>query len=76
MALRTRYGLAGGLITLGLVATLEALNTQIKVLDEEIKAAFHGHPNQKIFTSLPRAGVDRAASLLAGRRLPGPVRLR
>lgn len=58
-------GDARGLITVGLAAMLEALNTQIKVLDEEIKAAFDAHPDQKIFGSLPRAGMIRAASLLA-----------
>jgi transposase len=49
-------------------AYLAALNTvvdQIEVLQQQIKTALAAHPDQAIFTSLPRAGTVRAARLLA-----------
>lgn len=57
-------GDARGRITLGLVAMLGALNEQIAVLEDEIAARFAAHPDQHIFSSLPRSGTVRAASLL------------
>jgi transposase len=56
---------ARGQITLALVAMLSALNAQITVLDAEIGRVFAAHPDQHIFSSLPRSGTIRAASLLA-----------
>jgi transposase len=58
-------GEARGQITLALVAMLDVLNEQIRVLDTEIAATFAAHPDQHIFASLPRSGTVRAASLLA-----------
>jgi transposase len=52
-------------ITLALVAALSAIRDQIKVLDGQIAAQLAAHPDRHIFTSLPRAGTNRAARLLA-----------
>ena len=52
-------------ITLALVAALSAIRDQIKVLDGQIAAQLATHPDGHIFTSLPRAGTNRAARLLA-----------
>jgi transposase len=54
-----------GQITLGLVTMIETLNHQIAVLEDDIAELFADHPDQHIFSSLPRSGVVRAASLLA-----------
>jgi transposase len=58
-------GEARGQITLALAAMIGALNAQITVLDAEIGRVFAAHPGQHIFSSLPRSGTIRAASLLA-----------
>jgi hypothetical protein len=50
--------------TAALVAVLRALNTQIKALADSIDAQLATHPDQAIFTSLPRSGRVRAARLL------------
>jgi hypothetical protein len=55
----------GAAITAAFVATLRALNTQIKTLAARIREDLATHPDQHIFTSLPRAGQIRAARLLA-----------
>jgi transposase len=52
-------------ITDQFVATLRELRARIEVLDAEIAEALHLHPDAKTFTSLPRAGTNRAALLLA-----------
>jgi len=52
-------------ITLALVAALSAIRDQIKVLDGQIAAQLATHPDRHTFTSLPRAGTNRAARLLA-----------
>jgi transposase len=52
-------------ITLGLLAAIEAINTQIAALADRIEEQLHLHPDRDIFTSLPRAGKVRAARLLA-----------
>ena len=44
---------------------LTALNAQITGLDAEIGRVFAAHPDRRIFSSLPRSGTIRAASLLA-----------
>jgi transposase len=54
-----------GQITLALAAMIGALNAQITILDAEIGRVFAAHPDQHIFSSLPRSGTIRAASLLA-----------
>jgi transposase len=58
-------GEARGQITLALTAMISALNAQITILDAEIGRVFATHPDQHIFSSLPRSGTIRAASLLA-----------
>lgn len=61
-------GIAGrseAFITQAMLAVLETLTTQIKALAEQIKEQLALHPDQHIFTSLPRAGQIRAARLLA-----------
>jgi transposase len=52
-------------ITLALVAALSAIRDQIHVLDQQIADQLRDHPDAAIFTSLPRAGTNRAARLLA-----------
>jgi transposase len=58
-------GAARAQITLSLVATLAALNEQIRSLEDQIADQLAGHPDAMIFTSLPRSGTVRAARLLA-----------
>lgn len=68
---RAAPGLAGqegearGAITLALVAMLVTLNEQVGVLEDQIGELFTAHPDQHIFSNLPRSGTVRAASLLA-----------
>jgi transposase len=52
-------------ITLALVAALTAIRDQIHALDQQIATQLAQHPDAAIFTSLPRAGTNRAARLLA-----------
>ncbi|MCD2189717.1 transposase [Actinomycetospora soli] len=52
-------------ITEQLVATLRDLRTRIEVLDGQIAESLALHPDGPTFASLPRAGVNRAALLLA-----------
>jgi transposase len=58
-------GEARGQITLALVTVIGTLNTQIATLDAEIGRLLAAHPDRHIFSSLPRSGTIRAASLLA-----------
>jgi hypothetical protein len=58
-------GDARGQITLAFAAMTGALNEQISALDTEIGRLFAAHPDQHIFSSLPRSRTIRAASLLA-----------
>jgi transposase len=58
-------GDARGQITLALVVMASALNEQISALDTEIGRVLAAHPDQHIFSSLPRSGTIRAAGLLA-----------
>ena len=52
-------------ITASYVAILHALTDQIRTLERQIDQQLTAHPDQHIFTSLPRAGRLRAARLLA-----------
>src|ERR1019366_1393850 len=52
-------------VTLALVTALTAIREQIHALDDLIAEQLHAHPDAPIFTSLPRAGTNRAARLLA-----------
>lgn len=57
-------GLARAHITLAYIATLRALREQITALDRQISQQLAAHPDNTIFTSLPRSGTVRAARLL------------
>jgi transposase len=50
---------------LALVAVLRALNGAVKDLDRSAAAHLGEHPDEKIFTSLPRSGQINAAQMLA-----------
>jgi transposase len=54
-----------GAVTLAFVVTLETVRTQIDELTTRIAELLAVHPDGEIFTSLPRAGTVRAATLLA-----------
>jgi transposase len=64
-------GLAGmeadtrGLVTLTLLETIGHLNGRITVLEHQIHQQLELHPDAHIFTSLPKGGIVRAATLLA-----------
>jgi transposase len=50
---------------LALVTVLRALNGAVKDLDHSAAARLGEHPDEKIFTSLPRSGQINAAQMLA-----------
>ena len=52
-------------VTLGYVRAITALREQTSLLEERIAEQLGGHPDGAIFTSLPRSGSVRAATLLA-----------
>jgi transposase len=52
-------------VTAAFVAVLRALTTQIEALAARIAEQLTLHPDQAIFTNLPRSGTVRAARLLA-----------
>lgn len=54
-----------GHITIGLASIVGSLNAQIAELERRIGELFAQHPDQHIFSSLPRSGMVRAATLLA-----------
>jgi transposase len=58
-------GAACATVTEQLVATLIDLRARIEVLDERIAETLALHHDAAVFTSLPRAGTNRAALLLA-----------
>jgi transposase len=67
-------------VTLALVRTIAAVRDQIGVLERRIAEQLALHPDGGIFTSLPRSGSVRAASLLAEmgdcrERFPTPASL-
>jgi transposase len=71
---------ASELIVLTLVDLLAQLREQQADLEARIKEALLAHPDGPIFTSLPRAGIVRAATLLAEigdcrARFPDPAAL-
>jgi transposase len=73
-------GAAHAVITAALAATAGMLAAQIKILEAGIGIQLAAHPDAHIFTSLPRAGMLRAARLLAEigdcrSRYPGPQSL-
>jgi transposase len=58
-------GAACATVTEQLVVTLNDLRTRIDTLDEAIAETLALHHDAAVFTSLPRAGTNRAALLLA-----------
>jgi transposase len=52
-------------VALAFVAVLKTLRAQIDELDTRIAELLDNHPDAHIFTSLPRSGTVRAATLLA-----------
>ena len=52
-------------ITAALVAGLTVLQAQLKALEDQIETQLLAHPDAAVFTSLPKAGIVRAARLLA-----------
>jgi transposase len=56
---------AGEFITLELVALLVSVRERIAALEKHIAGALAAHADSEIFTSLPRSGTVRAATLLA-----------
>jgi transposase len=59
------HGQALAGITNAFLAGLTAISAQIDALARQISDALDAHPDNAIFTSLPRAGTVRAARLLA-----------
>jgi len=59
------HGTAETHVTRALLAVLVTLNEQIKALAAQISEQLALHPDQHMFTSLPRSGRVRAARLLA-----------
>ena len=73
-------GRARGAVTSAYVAVLSTLRAQIGELEVRIAEQLALHPDGQIFTSLPRSGTVRAASLLAEigdcrERFPSPEAL-
>ena len=58
-------GDARGLVTRTLLDAIGHLNDRIALLERQIREQLELHPDAHIFTSLPRAGIVRAATLLA-----------
>jgi transposase len=56
---------AGETITVQLVALLQSLKERISALEQHIAQALTAHADAEVFTSLPRSGTVRAATLLA-----------
>jgi transposase len=56
---------AAEVITVELVALLTSLRARISTLETRIGQALAAHPDGPVFTSLPRSGSVRAATLLA-----------
>jgi transposase len=56
---------ARGLVTSTLLDAIGHLNSRIAVLERQIREQLELHPDAHIFTSLPKGGIVRAATLLA-----------
>jgi transposase len=63
--LRGEAGVGHGIVTVQLVGSLRDVRARIDELDRRIAEALELHPDGGIFRSLPRAGTNRAALLLA-----------
>lgn len=58
-------GDARAVVTLALLDSIGQLNGRIAVLERQIREALELHPDAHIFTSLPKGGIVRAATMLA-----------
>ncbi len=58
-------GLALAHVTLAYLSTLKTLREQIRTLETHISEQLAAHPDNAVYTSLPRSGMVRAARLLA-----------
>ena len=58
-------GDARGLVTRTLLDAIGHLNDRIALLERQIREQLELHPDAHIFTSLPKGGIVRAATLLA-----------
>jgi transposase len=56
---------ARAVVTLALIDAISHLNGRITVLEHQIREQLELHPDAHIFTSLPKGGIVRAATLLA-----------
>jgi transposase len=56
---------ARAVVTLALIDSISHLNGRITVLERQIREQLELHPDAHIFTSLPKGGIVRAATLLA-----------
>jgi transposase len=56
---------ARGLVTSALLDAIGHLNSRIDLLERQIREQLELHPDAHIFTSLPKGGIVRAATLLA-----------
>jgi transposase len=56
---------ARGLVTVTLLDAIGHLNSRIDLLERQIREQLELHPDAHIFTSLPKGGIVRAATLLA-----------
>jgi len=65
VGLRGEAGTGHGIVTFQLVGALRDVRARIEELDRRIAEALELHSDGEIFRSLPRAGTNRAALLLA-----------
>ncbi len=65
VGLHDSAGVGHGFVTTQLVGSLRDVRARIEELDRRIAEALTLHPDGEIFRSLPRAGTNRAALLLA-----------
>jgi transposase len=56
---------ARALVTRTLLETIGHLNSRIGLLERQIREQLERHPDAHIFTSLPKGGIVRAATMLA-----------
>jgi transposase len=56
---------AAEVITLEMIALLAGLRERIKTIETHIEQALAAHADSEVFTSLPRSGKVRAATMLA-----------
>lgn len=65
VGLRGGAGVGHGIVTVQLVGALRDVRGRTEELDRRIAESLELHPDGRVFRSLPRAGTNRAALLLA-----------